>query len=224
MAGETVKTTAICLSITPWSKTSHIVGWLTPTGRVMTVVKGAERPKSAFLGQYDLNYTCETVYYARARGDLHALRACAPLESREWLRGDFRALALAGYFRLLAARLSPQGTECGAWYELLETALDGLHGVAHGAASLGRMLDFELRTLHLLGLKPELEAVSGAFVLRGERAIPVSSEVVACIRRLPAVDDLRLALDTARAIGVYYEFHVDSVSEARRSVLRVLST
>ena len=49
MAGETTKTEAICLDIRPWSRTSHIVRWMTPEGPVTTVVKGAVRPKSAFL-------------------------------------------------------------------------------------------------------------------------------------------------------------------------------
>ena len=83
MAGETVKSEAICLSVRPWSQTSHVVAWLTPCGKVGTVVKGAVRPKSFFLGQYDLNYTCEILYYGRARGDLHALRDCVPLSRRE---------------------------------------------------------------------------------------------------------------------------------------------
>ena len=95
MAGETVKSEAICLAIHPWSQTSHIVTWLTPQGKVGTVVRGAVRPKSFFLGQYDLNYTCEILYYGRARGDLHALRDCVPLNRRDALRDDYRALALA---------------------------------------------------------------------------------------------------------------------------------
>ena len=126
MAGETVKSEAICLSISPWSMTSHVVNWLTPAGIVPTVVKGAARPKSAFLGQYDLNYTCEIVYYARARGELHALRECSALERRDELRDDYRSLAAAGYLRLLASRLSPQGPECAAWHGLLSDALDRL--------------------------------------------------------------------------------------------------
>ena len=43
MAGETIKTEAICLDIRPWSRTSHVVSWLTPMGKVATVVKGAVR-------------------------------------------------------------------------------------------------------------------------------------------------------------------------------------
>ena len=34
MAGETVKSEAICLSVRPWSQTSHVVAWLTPRGKV----------------------------------------------------------------------------------------------------------------------------------------------------------------------------------------------
>lgn len=126
MAGETVRSRAICLSIAPWSHTSHIVTWLTPGGRVATAAKGAVRPKSWLLGQYDLNYTCDVLYYARARGEVHALRDCAPLNCRDALRGDFRALALAGYFRRLAAEFAPQGPDCKAWHDALDAALDAL--------------------------------------------------------------------------------------------------
>jgi phosphoesterase RecJ-like protein len=63
MAGETLKTLGIVLSIRPWSQTSHVVTWLTLNGVITTLVKGALRPKSAFIGQYDLFYTCELVYY-----------------------------------------------------------------------------------------------------------------------------------------------------------------
>ena len=286
MAGETIKSEAICLSVTPWSKTSHVVTWLTPSGRVGTVVKGAVRPKSAFLGQYDLNYTCEIVYYVRAKGELHALRECAPLDRRDALRDDYAALALAGYFRLMADRFAPQGPDSADWYATLSAALDALVANCAGSqsgcdscstrqecrvpseitaqrgcdscstrqecrvpseitAQRGRdipvacpegdhliplLLKTELRILHLLGLDPEIEAESGAFVLRGERKIPVSPEVAACIRDLsvsslqPSAFNLQpaLALDAARALGVYYDFHVDGVSDVRRAVFRLI--
>ena len=61
MAGEIIKTQGIVLSIHPWSQTSHVVTWLTPDhGPVTTLVKGAVRTKSAFLGQYDLSATFST--------------------------------------------------------------------------------------------------------------------------------------------------------------------
>ena len=127
MAGETLKTEAICLDIRPWSRTSHVVSWLTPNGRLLTVVKGAVRPKSSFLGQYDLNYTCEILYYARAKGELHALRDCVPLELRESLRSNYKALALAGYFRQLVSELAPSGPDCRSWFSLLSSSLSTLN-------------------------------------------------------------------------------------------------
>jgi len=219
MAGETIRTEAICLSIVPWSRTSHIVNWLTPSGKVATVVKGAVRPKSLFLGQYDLNYTCDIDYYARAKGELHALRDCCPVNRRDALRDDYRGLALAGYFRSLTADMAPVGPDCAAWYRLLSAALDGLP-----SAELGRMIAFELEILHLLGLSPEIEAEEGAFVLRGERRLPVSAAVAEYLKNpLCAPKNPQIPLDAARVVGVFYQFHLDFSSDVRRSVLMMIS-
>ena len=230
MAGETVKTEAVCLRIVPWSRTSHIVDWLTPDGRVATVVKGAVRPKSAFLGQYDLNYTCEIVFYARARGDLHALRECSPLAMRETLRGDFRALVLADYLRGQVSELAPSGPDCRDWFALLSDALDGLASLRGGSAADGlplpyarALLSFETKALHLSGLAPEIEAGAGAFALRGERKIPVSPETARCLRCPESEKNPQILLDAARVIGVFYSFHLDCALDARRTVLRMIS-
>ena len=230
MAGETAKTEAICIRISPWSTTSHVVTWLTPAGVVATSVKGAVRPKSAFLGQYDLNYTCEIVYYARARGDVHALRECSPLVRRDELRDDYRVLALAGYFRLLAGSFAPHGPECAAWTDALADALDRLcertrgGGAGEGLSLVQHLLRFELDALHLLGLSPEIEAESGGFSLSGERRIPVSPDVAACLRdpTRPAKNP-QTPLDAARVIGVFYKFHADCASDVRRTVLGMIS-
>ncbi len=224
MAGETVKSEAICLAIHPWSQTSHIVRWLTPDGPVSCHVKGAVRPKSAFLGQYDLNYTCEVLYYARARGDLHALRECSPRKMREELRSDFRALVLADYMRAQCSALAPTGAECAQWHALLDAALDSLCGRKLGCADLLRtLLSFEISVLRLSGLFPEIEAKSGAFSLRGERKLPVSSDIAGCIRDPQGEKNPQILMDTARAIGVFYTFHLDSAPEIRRTVLRLIS-
>ncbi len=221
MAGETIKTEAICLRIKPWSRTSHIVSWLTRAGRVTSVVKGAVRPKSAFLGQYDLNYTCEIVYYARAKGDLHALRECTPLKRRDELRGNYRALVLADYCRAQIGELAPAGPEAAAWFDLLARTLETLRTA--NADLLRVLLRFELDVLKLAGLSPELEADSGAFALRGERRLPVSPAVAACIRRPDAEKKHEILLDAARAIGVFYCFHLDCAVETRRAVLKLIS-
>lgn len=224
MAGETVKTLATCLRIVPWSRTSHIVDWMTDAGRVATVVKGATRPKSAFLGQYDLNYTCETVFYARANGELHALRECSPVSMRERLRGRFRALAVADYCRATVRELSPSGPDARDWHGMLARTLDALDADdADDGGLLARLLAFDMETLRLSGLSPEMEAVSGSFALRGERKMPVSADVARCIADPVAEKKRQILLDAARAIGVFYTFHLDCASEARRCVLRMIS-
>ena len=220
-----MRSEAICLAIHPWSRTSHVVTWLTPTGIVSSVVKGAVRPKSFFLGQYDLNYTCDVVYYERSRGDLHALRECSPLRRRDVLRDDFRALALAGYCRRLVRDYAPEGPDCSEWFDLLERLLDDLAAPRDDASSLvARLVGFELEVLHLMGLAPELEAQEGAFRLRGERSIPVSAEVAAYLKApLKKIENPKIPLDAARVIGVFYHFHLDCAVDTRRSVLAMIS-
>ena len=240
MAGETIKTEAICLDIRPWSRTSHVVSWLTPMGKVLTVVKGAVRAKSQFLGQYDLNYTCDILYYARAKGELHALRECVPLEMREELRGDYRKLALAGYMRRLVVELAPQGEECRAWYEELEKWLDSCVSLTSGedaASPLGMLLGFELRVLELSGLKPDFSkydrsAEWSAFSVEagnfgnGEgRCVRVSRETAEYLANgAQNAKNSQIPLDAARVIGVFYEFHLDCASDVRRTVLEMISS
>ena len=242
MAGETIKTEAICLDIRPWSRTSHVVSWLTPMGKVATVVKGAVRSKSQFLGQYDLNYTCDVVYYARAKGELHALREAVPVEMREALRGDYRKLALAGYFRRLVAELAPMGEECRAWYEELGRVLSCL------VPCVSCLVRFELEVLRMAGLKPDFgrfrEVASASRGDRdgtGEEWLPFSLEAGTfgasegrCIRVSREVAEYlangaknaknsQVPLDAARVIGVFYQFHLDCASDVRRTVLGMIS-
>ena len=230
MAGETLKAEAICLDIRPWSRTSHVVSWLTSAGKILTVVKGAVRPKSSFLGQYDLNYTCEILYYARARGELHALRDCVPLELREGLRSNYKALALAGYFRQLVGELAPSGPDCRTWYELLSSSLSSL------IPSPSSLIAFELEILRLSGLLPDFSGVdrsaewsafsveTGTLGATEGRCIRVSRDVAdyLCHPQQP-VRNPQIPLDAARVIGVFYQFHLDCAFETRRTVLGMIS-
>ena len=230
MAGETVKTEAICLDVRPWSRTSHVVSWLTPDGKITTVVKGAVRSKSLFLGQYDLNYTCDILYYARAKGEVHALRECVPVEMREDLRADYRKLALAGYFRRLVAELAPTGEECRAWYALLRRGLDEIRPKPED------LVRFELEILRLSGLAPDFSKFdkksewsafsieTGAFDADGERSIRISREVAEYLAEgAKNAENPQTPLDAARVIGVFYQFHLDCASDVRRTVLGMIS-
>lgn len=215
------------MRITPWSRTSHVVAWLTPHGIVNTVVKGAVRPKSAFLGQYDLGYTCQTVYYAREHAELRALRECWPLELRTELRGNLDALLLSDRFRRLCELLAPNGPDAAEWFDSLEDSLDALcDNAAKSPESrvnpCAMLIDFEMRVLRMAGISPEISAQGGTFSLRGERRLPVSAAVANCLSNPFSEKNPKVLLDAARAIGVFYAFHVDNAVDGRRQFLSLI--
>ena len=218
------------LAIRPWSRTSHVVAWLTPDhGVVSTLVKGAVRPKSAFLGQYDLFYACELLYYARAAGDLHALREVTPRNLRERLRGRWRETALAAYAADLVRELAPPDGEAADWYAFLDRFLDTVDG---SPAALVRL---ETELLRLAGLAPDFSEVDPAAdwspfsVDRGRagagaRTVRLSPRTVAALRRPDAPTTKEDALaDAVRFLGVFLAFHLDTPPEIRRGLVRLLA-
>ncbi len=150
------KTHAIVLKVTPYSRTSHVVAWLTREhGRLSTVVKGAVRPKSAFLGQYDVGYTCELLFYERARNGLHVAKECTPLKLRRQLRQNWRAYACCAYACDLVHRTTlPTHEREEGVYVLLEELLDVL--CDDGQDPMLLLHWFELRLLQVLGYAPHM--------------------------------------------------------------------
>jgi len=168
---------AIVLQIRPWSKTSHIVPWLTPDhGRLITSIKGACRPKSPFLGQYDLFYTCHLLFYTREHEGVHIAKECEPHHRRDAIREHWRAAALATYLVELTARALPLREPHADVYKLLSQTLDYL--AEHSQSSLPLqplpvqpkslqpkslplpllecLIRYELHLLYFLGLLPDL--------------------------------------------------------------------
>lgn len=149
-----VKTDAIVLRINKYSNTSQIVTWLSrDAGRLVTLVKGACRSKSAFLGQYDLFYTCELLYYARERNGLHIARECAPLEMRSNLREDWRAMLSASYVCDAIDNVSENSPPGGEIFALLSETLNRLYA---DGSSMSLLLWFEISLLTILGFAPDL--------------------------------------------------------------------
>lgn len=147
------KTEAITLRVSPFSRTSHVVSWLTPEfGRIATVIKGACRPKSQFLGQYDLFYTCELLFYTRERNNLHIAKECSPINTRSAFRTNWRAACCASYICDLVQRVTLQGHHQSEVYDLTASTLDHLCSSAPNAPFL---FWFELKLLHTLGLSPQ---------------------------------------------------------------------
>ena len=150
-----IKDEALCLNVRPFSKTSQMVTWLTAGhGRVTTPVKGAQRPKSGFVGRYDVGYTCELVFYARERNGVHHIRECAPLALREGLRGTWRGAEAAAYACDLTLRTAQPGMANPALYRALGGLLDVLPACAPHEATLA-LLWFEATLLHAVGLGPD---------------------------------------------------------------------
>lgn len=148
------KTSALALRVQSYSNTSHIVTWLVDGGgRVTTLIKGACRPRSAFLGQYDLFCSTELLYYGRSPTGLHIAKECALLNARLRLRQDWRAYACASYVGELLLITSLAGGDQPALYRLAEATFDVLNQDG-GRPEL--LLWFELQWLGLAGFTPEL--------------------------------------------------------------------
>ena len=120
-----IKTQAIALNIWPFSESSHIVNWLTVDhGKIATIIKGAQRPRNIFLGQYDLFYTCELLFYLRLFQGLHIVKECFPLKHRSAFRTYWPGTACASYFAGLAGKIAPFYAPQRNIYTLLDAALD----------------------------------------------------------------------------------------------------
>jgi len=166
-----IKTEAITLRTAAFSNTSHIITWFTPGhGRIATVAKGALRPKSPLMGQYDTGYLCELLFYGRNRNGLHIIRECCALDMRRNCRGAWRPTASLNYLCHLTTIATPDGAHAPELYSLLK---HNLHRIDKSAAKrdaadttaqdystarlAGIMLQFEIQLLKLLGISPRLE-------------------------------------------------------------------
>lgn len=150
------KTAGIVLKVAPFSRTSHVVVWLTPDfGKITTLIKGAQRMKSSFLGQYDLFYNCELLFYSRDRNGVHIMRECSPIDTRTPLRRDWRAAVCASYFCDLVSRMVPPHASSARFFRLLETSLAFL---CAGATARSVVSWFELRSMEAAGFSPMLSS------------------------------------------------------------------
>lgn len=146
------KTEAIAIAIRPFSQTSLMVTWLTRDfGRIVTPVKGANRPKSMFLGQIDTGYRSELLFYSRDLHGVHNIRETTPLDCREGLRGNWRAAVAAGYVCSLTAQSVETLLDSQGLFDDLDFALSSLAG---GEPPEDAMMRYEFALLARLGLRP----------------------------------------------------------------------
>lgn len=168
-------TEAIVLRASPFSRTSQVVTWLTPArGRLATIAKGAKRPKSPLLGQYDLFYKCELLYYVRRGGALSIIRECFPINTRIRFRSDWKACVCASYVCDIVNRVSTENQEASGIYTLLDSFLDYL--CLKGACPRA-LVWFEIKLAAALGFAPRLShcAVCGTDIRHTIPGNPVFS-------------------------------------------------
>ena len=247
-----LRTEAIALRISPFSRTSHVVTWLSPEhGRVTTVVKGACRPKSAFLGQYDLFATCELLFYRRDYDGVHAIRECSPLEPRDELRDDWRRITTASYLCDLISRVVQPAQESADLYHLLGSALDDLR---QRPSTVEAILRFELAMLRHQGILPQLEfcpvchtpdrpwlrfaLASGRAhcahttpAAAGEPTMSVHRNIICHLQQLaqdradtPSPDNTHLSLGSRRFLGIFMRCHLDTPPAPRRLAFELLES
>lgn len=199
------KTHAIVLRFFSFSRTSHVVYWLTESGELIkTVIKGARRPKSAFLGQYDLFYTCELLYYTQEHNGVHYARECTPLDFHSAFRTNWRAEHCASWFSALACYATENQVRSHTLYQLLRESLNYLDHPSNppSAAVFAR---FEIQILQLCGLSPNLSPCSLCPPPSPETLyrFNLASGALACPQHNPQTSGDPLIPISARTLALY---------------------
>ena len=120
-----IRATAIPLAYYPYSSSSLIVHWLTRNrGKISTLLKGAYRTKSRFLGEHELFSTTELLYYAKRSDALYTAKECSMLQRRDAFRADWRAMQTASYISTLFSKTTPEEAPQPELFELYEELLD----------------------------------------------------------------------------------------------------
>jgi DNA repair protein RecO (recombination protein O) len=147
--------TGLILRRRPLTETSLILHWLTPDfGRLATVAKGAQRPKSPFLGKLDVFYIADFSFSRSRRSELHVLREVSLRELHPNLRQNLGLLRLATYATALIEQATETETPLPAIYDLM---LRFLKQLREHPAKPQTVFAFELKLLHELGLEPNWE-------------------------------------------------------------------
>lgn len=235
---------ALVLRWYPVTDSSRIVVWFTRHhGRVSTLIKGAQRPKSWTLGQFDLFYTCELLFYRHAREDLHHFKECSPLRRRRALRQNWRGCAAASCIADLLYRVTPPAAISETLYDLSSRALDRC---AQPDIAPALLFWYELHLLQELGLAPDLGdtlhpqarfayeegRVLPADRVRSPHAAALSGGVWALLRRLSAETDpaalsrIRILPEQTREIALHLErfatWHLDHPIPSRALALDLM--
>ncbi len=207
--------TGLVLRTRPFTETSLIVHWLTPTlGRLATLAKGARRPTSPFRGKLDLFYLADFSLSRSRRSELHTLREVGLLDTHRALRQELGWLEQASYCAELIEQTTETETPLPEIFELLRGLLDAL---GRQAPQPRTVLAFEVKLLGLLGLAPDLAQTR---LSAGARAVlkALTEEDWPAIARLKAT--AAQALEVREFLHGFLTFHLGRVPHARNAALQ----
>lgn len=151
-------TQALCLRKVDFGESDLVVHLLTPrTGRITAIAKGARRSTRRFPGTLDFfNVLRVEIATVRRAEQMARLEHARLLHAFAGLRTDPARFALASYLLELLGRLAPEGGAPADLKRLFEFALEALRAVDAATPDARLRTFLELRTLHALGLCPEL--------------------------------------------------------------------
>ena len=204
--------TGLILRTRPFTETSLIVQWLTPSfGRIATIAKGARRPKSPFRGKLDLFYEADFSFNRSRRSELHTLRELSLRETHAALRTELAYLQQASYCAALVEQTTEKETPLPAIFGLMKNFLDAL---PQRMPLPRNTFAFELKLLSELGLKPDLEKT---------RLSAGTKEIVSGLIEAdwPAIADLRASASEAKELRQFLHgfliFHLGKIPTGRVS-------
>ncbi|MEM7147583.1 MAG: DNA repair protein RecO [Verrucomicrobiota bacterium] len=122
------KDNAILLRRYQLTETSLIVHWCAAdSGIIKTIAKGAQRPKSPFVGKLDLFFDAEIEFFRSRKSDLHTLQDLEVTNPRMNLRTSYPRTLAASYFIQLVEIVSERDTPLTELHSLLQRALNYLN-------------------------------------------------------------------------------------------------
>jgi DNA repair protein RecO (recombination protein O) len=208
------RTAGLVLRTRPLTETSLIVQWLTRDfGRIVTVAKGARRPKSPFRGQLDLFYLADLSFSRSSRSDLHTLREVRLLETHAALRSELIYVQQASYCAALIEQTAELDAPMPAVFENFRTLLEQL---PKHPAQPQTIFGFEMKWLQEIGLTPKLAETE---LTRGTKQILERLQEM----HWPDIFRLRLSPAQVREIRLYLHgfiiYHLERIPRGRSAAL-----
>jgi DNA repair protein RecO (recombination protein O) len=204
----------LVLRTRPLTETSLIVQWLTPAfGRLDTVAKGAQRPKSPFRGKLDLFYLADFTFRRSRTSTLHTLSEVSLQATHSELREDLARLRQASYCAALVEQATETDTPLPSIFALVR---DLLAHVCRQPPAPQTVFAFELKLLHELGLSPDPEQ---------SRLQTGTKQILKTLVELdwPLLTRLKLSpaqtLELSRFLQGFLVYHLDRIPRGRETAV-----